>query len=292
MVGLTMAALLWASSFVVVKAAMGRYHPYMLIFGRLMVASICFLPLFFRWSRTFRLQPGALKYILFMTISEPCLYFLFEVAALKYTTASQAGMITAMLPLMVAVGAYIFLKEPLTPPIVVGFMMATGGTVWLSLTGRASETAPNPAWGNFLEFLAMICATGYILSAKKLTEKYNYSPLMITAIQALVGFFFYLPLLFLPSIDLSLHWEMGYLWAILYLGCFITMGAFWLYNYGISRIPAGQAAGFINLIPVFSVILGWLILSERFTTPQYFAAAIVIVGIYLSQLKWGRAKKR
>jgi drug/metabolite transporter (DMT)-like permease len=282
MLGLSLASLLWASSFVVLKAAMERYHPYMLIFGRLMVASVCFVPLFYR-RRHRRPKPGALKYILFMSICEPCLYFLFETAALQRTTASQAGMITAMLPLMVAIGAYLFLRERLTSPTLVGFSLAIAGAVWLSLTGEVTQSAPDPVRGNFLEFLAMICATGYILCVKRLTAGYGYSPLMITAVQALAGFIFYLPLIWLPGIDFSAHWEADFLWAILYLGAFITMGAYGLYNYGISRVTAGQAAAFINLIPIFSVLLGWFFLAERFTPPQYLAAAIILLGIYLSQ---------
>ncbi len=282
MAGLVLAALLWASSFVVLKAAMGRYHPYMLIFGRLMVASICFVPLFYR-RRHQRPRPGALKYILFMSLCEPCLYFLFEVAALQRTTASQAGMITAMLPLMVAVGAYLLLREKLTAPVLAGFSLAVTGVVWLSLTSEATQSAPDPVLGNFLEFLAMICATGYILSAKRLTTTFGYSPLMITAVQALMGFIFYLPLIFLPDIDFQLHWEPEFFWAVLYLGAFITMGAYGLYNYGISRVTAGQATAFINLIPIFSVLLGWLFLGERFSSSQYLAAAMILLGIYLSQ---------
>jgi drug/metabolite transporter (DMT)-like permease len=289
--GLALAALLWASSFVVLKAAMVRYHPYMLIFGRLMVASVCFVPLFYR-RRHLRPKPGALKYILLMAVCEPCLYFLFETAALQRTTASQAGMITAMLPLMVAVGAYLFLSERLTLPTLVGFSLAIVGAVWLSLTGEVTQSAPNPVWGNFLEFLAMICATGYILCVKRLTAGYGYSPLMITAVQALAGFVFYLPLIWLPSIDFSAHWEVDFLWAILYLGAFITMGAYGLYNYGISRVTAGQAAAFINLIPIFSVLLGWFFLDERFTPPQYLAAAVILLGIYLSQRGVPRHRSR
>ena len=48
-------------------------------------------------------------------------------------------------------------------------------------------------------------------------------------------------------------------------------------------IPASKASIFVNLIPVFTVILGWLILDERFTGAQYLASALVFIGIYVSQ---------
>lgn len=280
---LTLATLLWSTSFVVVKAALETYHPYMLIFGRMLVAALCFLPIIFRRRRNWVFKPGTLKMLLFMGICEPGLYFLLEVAALQHTTASQAGLITALLPLLVALGAFFYLKEKMTPTMVIGFSLAIAGACWLSLAGQPGRGAPDPVLGNFLEFLAMVCAAGYMLCAKRLIADFGYSPVMITAVQAVIGVFFYLPLLFLPGISLQAHWQSTYIWAIVYLGGFITVGAYGFYNFGMSRLPAGQAALFINLIPIFSVFFGWLVLGEAFTVAQYFAGAMILLGIYLSQ---------
>ncbi|MCP4745574.1 MAG: DMT family transporter [Desulfobacteraceae bacterium] len=283
MAALILGAMLWATSFVVLKAAIGKYHPYMVIFGRMMVATVIFLPVFYRYRHTWKIRSGSWSLILFMGFCEPCLYFLMEVAALERTTASQAGMITAMLPLMVALGSYIFLKERISTPMVIGFFMAVAGAIWLSLAGKPEPAAPNPILGNFLEFLAMVCATGYIICAKRLTGNLGYPPFMITAVQAMIGFVFYLPLLCLPGIDISFHFKFEFLWAILYLGAFITIGAYGFYNYGVSKVPASHAAVFINLIPVFSVIFARIFLGEKFNIHQYSAAAIILLGIFISQ---------
>jgi drug/metabolite transporter (DMT)-like permease len=61
------------------------------------------------------------------------------------------------------------------------------------------------------------------------------------------------------------------------------MGAYGLYNYAVSKVPASQASAFVNLIPVFTVILGRIILDEHFTAVQYVASAIVIAGVFMSQ---------
>ncbi len=273
--------ILWASSFVALKLAFRGYDPMVVIFGRMLVACFCFLPFMprFQAGNTFRRQD--LPTLLFMALCEPCLYFIFEARALELTTASQAGMITALLPLMVAVCARFVLKETLTGSMLTGFAMAITGAIWLSLAGEASVDAPRPLLGNFLEFLAMVCATGYIISLKRLTRR--YTPFFLTAIQAFVGAVFFLPFLGLPSTALPSHWTWGPTLAIIYLGAVITLGAYGLYNYGVSRIPASQASIFVNLIPVFTVFLGWLILDERFTGAQYLASALVFVGIYISQ---------
>jgi len=259
--GLIMAMVLWSSSFIALKLAFQGFHPMVVIFGRMFIASICFLCLFKALKgNTYR--RGDLKYILFMVICEPCLYFLFEAKALENTTASQAGMITAMLPLLVAISAGLLLKEVVTKKTFAGFFLAISGACLLSLNGAASVSAPHPALGNFYEFVAMVCATGYTITLKKLTERYN------------PGSFALVPFL-----------------SIIYLGVFVSVGAYGFYNYGVSKIPASQASAFVNLIPVFTVFLGWAILGEKFTPMQYLASALVFVGVFISQDKAARVEK-
>src|SRR5210317_1461960 len=89
--------LLWASSFVALKLAFRGYHPMQVIFGRMLIASLCFV-VFIPSFRKLNWRRQDVKYLLTMAVCEPCLYFLFEAKALELTSASQAGMITAMLP--------------------------------------------------------------------------------------------------------------------------------------------------------------------------------------------------
>ncbi len=281
---LTLAMVLWSSSFIALKLAFRSFDPMIVIFGRMAVASCCFLLFLNRFGKI-DYRRGDWKPILFMTLCEPCLYFLFEAHALTNTSAAQAGMICALLPLMVAVGARIFLKEGISARTWSGFLLAISGAVWLSISGTATDEAPNPALGNLLEFLAMVCATGYIITLKRLTAR--YSPILLTALQALAGTVFFLPILFLPATAWPTQLDGHGIMAIVYLGAFVTMGAYGCYNFGISRIPASQASAFVNLIPVFTVILGRLILNERFTPLQYPAAALIFIGIFLSQ-EFGR----
>jgi drug/metabolite transporter (DMT)-like permease len=63
----------------------------------------------------------------------------------------------------------------------------------------------------------------------------------------------------------------------------VTIGAYGMYNYGMSKIPAGQASSFINLIPVITLVMGLVLLDERLNWMQYAASALVIVGVYVSQ---------
>ena len=281
-ISLIIAMLLWASSFVALKLAFQGYHPMQVIFGRMAIASLCFV-VFIPTFRKINWRRRDLKYFLFMGICEPCLYFLFEAKALQLTSASQAGMITAMLPLLVAILAWSWLKESISRQTLAGFSLAVLGACWLSLASETSVSAPNPLLGNFYEFLAMVCAAGYTVSLKHLTN--NYPPLFLTAFQAFIGTLFFLPFLLLPDVGLTIVWETGPALAVIYLGTFITLGAYGCYNYSVSRIPASRAAGYINLIPVFGIILGMIILGDTLNLSQWLACGLVFCGVWLSSSK-------
>jgi drug/metabolite transporter (DMT)-like permease len=278
---LVLAMFLWASSFIALKFAFRTYDPLVVIFGRMLVASICFLIVAKRVTRSFQYQSGDYKLLLCMALCEPCLYFLFEAKAVENTTASQAGMITAMLPILVMIAAALILRERVSGRSWCGAATAVVGVCWLTLLSTPTDEAPNPLLGNFLEFLAMLCATGYTIALKALTKR--YTPFFLTALQAFAGCLFYLPLLFLPSTRVPGSFHLGPVLAVVYLGAVITLGAYGLYNYGLKHVPANKAASFVNLIPLFSVFMGWLLLGETFTAGQAAAGMAIIGGVYISQ---------
>jgi len=282
-IALWAAVLLWSSSFIALKLAFERFDPLVVIFGRMIVASLCFLFVFKRLRKSVTYLPGDWKLLLFMGVCEPGLYFVFEAYALTYTDASQAGMICALLPLMVAVCARYVLGESLTKRTLAGFGLAIVGAVILSTVADSTKTASNPLLGNFLEFLAMICACGYMIAFKRLMVR--YTSWFLTMIQAFIGAVFYSLLLLLPTTHLPTHIDVTGAAIIFYLGFFVTIMAYGLYNYGMSKIPAGQASSFINLIPVITLILGMVLLDERLNWMQYAASLVVVAGVFISQEK-------
>jgi drug/metabolite transporter (DMT)-like permease len=283
---LVVAMALWGSSFIALKVAFAELPAMWVIFGRMALGSLVFL-LAWRWRGRMHYRQGDWKYLLGLAACEPCLYFLFEALALEHTSASQAGMVTALLPLLVAVGAFIFLNERIARTTLAGFLLALFGAVWLSLAGSADEHAPNPLLGNFFELLAMLCAMGYTLLLKHLSAR--YSPFLLTAMVAFVGTLFFLPLALLGEPLPAQVSPLG-LAAVAYLGVLVTVGAYGLYNFGVSRLPASQASGFTNLIPVFTLVFAMLLLGERLNSMQLFAVLLVFTGVALSQWRSGTAQ--
>ncbi|MGU1562398.1 DMT family transporter [Pseudomonas aeruginosa] len=296
---LILAMALWGSSYVVLKVAFRELPPLWVIFGRMALGSLVFL-VAWRWRGRIDYRSGDWKYLLGLAVCEPCLYFLCESFALQYTSAAQAGMITALLPLLVAVGAWLLLHERIGRMTWIGFGLAVLGSIWLSLAGEPDLHAPQPLLGNFFELLAMLCATGYTLLLKHLSAR--YSAFALTAMQAFVGTLFFLPLALgsahLPSppsalgglgrsararADLPSQPSALGIQAVVYLGVVVTVGAYGLYNFGVGRLPASQASGFINLIPVFTLVFASLFLGETLNGPQMLAAGLVFIGVAISQ---------
>ncbi|MDA7848327.1 DMT family transporter [Sulfurospirillum sp.] len=282
------AMMVWASSFIALKSAIGPIGPMSVIFGRMFVASLCFL-YFIKSFLKLEFTKSDIKYIALMAMFEPCMYFIFEAKALQYTTAGQAGMITSMMPLITAIGAGIVLKEVISKKLIVGSLLAVSGAVWLSLSANGSESASNPLLGNTLEFFAMVCGAGYAISIKHLTKK--FSALFLTAIQAFIGCIFFLPFALWEYNTMVMDFNQEAILWVVYLGVFVTLGGYGLFNYALSRVEASKASMFINLIPVFTLLFAFLILGEKLSFIEMIASLIILSGVFITQIPTERIKQ-
>ncbi|MFK5881498.1 MAG: DMT family transporter [Sulfurospirillum sp.] len=283
------AMMVWASSFIALKSAIGPMGPMAVIFGRMLFASACFI-YFIKDFLKLKFTKSDMKYIAIMTIFEPCMYFIFEAKALQNTSAAQAGMITSMMPLITAIGAGIVLKEIITKKVVIGAVLAVIGSIWLSLSANIATNAINPLLGNSLEFLAMVCGAGYAISSRHLSSK--FSPLFLTAIQAFIGAIFFLPFALFEYSSIGMHITLNAALWTAYLGVVVTIGGYGMFNLALSRMEASKAAVYINLIPVFTVILAFLILGEKLTFFQIIASAIILSGVFISQIPTVKLRRK
>lgn len=277
-----LATILWGGSYVAMKFALQCFHPMMMIFLLLVVSSatfVLFLPSL--WKKQKYVQ-GDWKVFLVLVLCEPCLYYIFEGYALKYTSASQAGMLSAMLPIFVGVFGYFLLKEKLKLSAWIGCIIAIFGVVWLSIGAVANEHAINPLLGNTLQICGMVVAALYAICVRRLSS--GYTPMFITAAQAWAGAIFFSPVLFIPNISLPDNNTTFLAWiSIIYLGIGVSFGAYSLYSFSISRMSAAKASMFMNLIPVFALIFGIALLGEHLTIIQYIASSLVLGGVIISQ---------
>ena len=180
--------------------------------------------------------------------------------------------------------AFLFLGERNSPWSLFGIIM--------SLTGIAVLIGGEPhfRWepgghllGDLLIFGAAVSAALYIVLARDLGR--TYSALAITSMQTLYGALFY---------ALPFFWELSRInWsdisnrslvALLYLTLFATFGAFFCYNYSLTKVSASKAAVFVNGIPVVTALAAWALLGETLTMFQVGGGLLVLLGVYLTNL--------
>jgi len=284
--GLLLAMLIWGSSYVAMKIALQAYDPSVILFARMAIASLLFL---FGW-RTLRFSTCRQdwKWLLALGLCEPCLYLTCEAHALVYTTSSQAGLITALLPVFVTIAAHVVFHERIGKGMLAGFVVALSGIAVLTVRSSVSEHAPNPMLGNLLQLFAMGWATGYTMLVKHLGA--HYSAVTLSAFQMFMGTLFFAPMLLLPSTNLPSAFPAIPTLAVLYLGGCVTVLAYSFYNHALRHISAIKVSAAVNLIPVFALLFGRLVLNEHLSPPQWFGIGLVVLGIMLSSFSGSMAK--
>ena len=91
---LIIATFLWGSSFIALKYSIDVYDSAFVIFFSMLTTLVICLFLW-PWVKKFDYQKGDWKFLLSMSLAEPCLYFLFEGHAMQYTSAYQAGILVS-----------------------------------------------------------------------------------------------------------------------------------------------------------------------------------------------------
>ena len=274
------AVVLWGASFSTMRIALQDLHPLSVMWLRMIIALACILPLY-RTVSLSAYRKGDWKLLLAAVIFQPCLYFWLESAALGLTTSAQAGIISASVPLLVAVAAWMILKEPMSTRVTAGLLLSVAGVTVLTLGGQATESAPSPLLGNSMEFLAMVCAAANMILIRILGRRYDAWTL--TVMQVVTGCLFFSPgigyLMEVPAGTFDLQLVL----ILAFLGAGVTLGAFSLYNWAITRMPASTASAHINLIPVVAVGCGFAFLGETMNPLQMAAACVVLFSVLMTQ---------
>ena len=276
------AVLFWGVSFMATKTALeAGFTPMTVVWLRMAIASIAFAP-FWRHLPRPRRQPGDLTWLGLACLLQAGIYYLAENYAITMTTSSQAGVISAIVPLLVAAGAWLFLHEHISARTIGGIVVSMVGVVALSAGATAGASAPNPALGNALEVLAMVSAAGATIALKHLLGRWD--PWLLTGIQSLFGAVFFLPGALMSNPATWTHVSAVGWAAVAYLGVFVSLGAFGLYNMAMARMPASRAAIAINAVPLVALLAGWLVLDELLSILQVAGCVAIAAGVALAQI--------
>jgi len=295
--------LLWGFSFISIKESLPVFPPMTLGSVRFIIA-IAALFLMYRFSPEWRGANKTLKSDMFLLIgsglSGVTFYFFFENNGVMRVTASEASIITATIPVLTMIADWLAAKSSFQRKRADGNECDSishnnaprlGWQSWLgafiSIAGVAlvagiSFSLSGSISGYVYMGGAALCWVAYSLLTRPLFDR-KRSRLYIVFWQNFFGFLGLLPFAMLeyknwgdPTLPVMLH--------VLFLALGCSALGYWLYAYAMEALGVSTTSVFINLIPVVTVIAGFIVLHERLTLLQGAGAALVLAGVYLTIL--------
>ena len=274
---LTILALFWASAFFNIKIATYSYGPLTIaflriFFGAIPVVLLCYL-------KKIKIEAFSKDWYWFAAIGIINLVIPFFLIAygVQKVQSNLAAILMASTPLTAAGLAHFFIKnEKINFVKSLGILIGFSGIVFLFFDNILINE--NNIFSAFLIlFGSCFYVVGGLLTLKisnKKNENVTASILIWGTLVLLpVSLFFEQPWNLTPRLDSTL--------ALIYLGIFST-GIAWLLRFYILKhnglVFQAQVA---YLIPIFGVILGFLILNEAITPKVIITLIAVIIGIYI-----------
>ncbi len=275
--------LFWGLSFVWSKIVFKYYDPLTTIFLRL-ILSTAFLLAYMGVFRMFeKIRKKDIKLFLLCSLFNPFLYFIGENFGLKLTTPTISAVVIATIPLFTPLAARFVVRERLTLLNYAGIIISfTGIVLMLAKPDMTLEADPS---GIFLLLLAVFSAVIYSVLIKKLVTMYR--PITIITYQNVVGIVLFFPFFLIFGLEnfLSTRPTPELVSSLLLLSVFASSLAFIFFTKGIRELGVSKANVFSNLIPVFTGIFSYILVSERFNAQKMIGMLIIMTGILVAQIK-------
>jgi len=274
--------LLWGLNYPVIKVTNRGLAPVFNSLLRSMIASVLgigyclFLkqPLFHRDIRLFH---GFIVGLLF-GLEFICIYI-----ALMYTDAARCGIFINLSPFVVAIGAYLIVKEKLHAWQIAGLILAFLGA-YLVLQGKPRTWSRTMLAGDVLAILAAVfwgATTVYI--KKYLAERVH--PIH-TFLYQLV---FSIPIILVFALALEPRWVIGItpgiVAGVIYSSVVVAFASYLTWFKLIHAYPISKLAVFTFLTPVFGTAAGGIFLKEQMTSGLIVGLCLVCAGIYATNYR-------
>ena len=133
--------------------------------------------------------------------------------------------------------------------------------------------------GSLILLFAAFCWSLFFILQKPLLR--SYAPIEVTCYSVWIGTLilcFFLPGVF-GAME-SASWAATL--AVIYLGVFPTVVAYWSWSYVLARVPASRAAIYTYLVPVLSALMASVWIGERPTLVFGIGAALALLGVRMA----------
>lgn len=276
--------ILFGFSYVVTRSAVTEVSTATLLSWRFGVAFIVFLVL--RLCRVIKIDLCGKRIgrLLALGLAQPVLYYVLEAFGVKYTSASEAGMLVAAAPIVAMILAAVFLRQKPTKLQIVAIPATVAGVAMI-VFGSGYQAGGSQPVGYVFLILSMFAGNSFlVLSALAegftAIEKTYVMMAMGAAVYGAWGLIEHL------AAGTATQWlalpfsNPAFGGAVLYLGVGCSCVAFALENFAVGTIGVTRAASFGGLITLVTVVCGVTILREPFSWLQAAGGAVVLLGVY------------
>ena len=276
------AMIFWSFSFIWTRVAILSFPPVTLITLRLLIASFLLYSISKSAGKFQKLKKKDVKWFLLLAFFEPYMYYMGETFGLTMVEATLASVIIATIPLFAPILAYILIREKISFSNITGILVSLSG-VFIVIYRPGSGLNASPL-GVGLLFLAVFSAICYTTTLRKISTE--YSTFNVIFYQSFFGLLYFIPTFL--TLDFK-HISMikvstEGITALFMLSVFASVIAFVLFAWAVRKMGVAKTNAFVNLIPVFTALFAWFIIGERITLLQWIGIAIVVSGLFVSQL--------
>ena len=208
-------------------------------------------------------------------------FILFAFSA-RSVNAGVLAVLNASVPMISGFIASVFFKDRLSKKQILGLVIGVIGVMILMSENLFGGQGAGSGSGLLPMGYALLACVGYALGAN-ITRNYleNVSPVAITAGSLIIASVIMLPVAvyefpYGKSISLT-AWI-----SVICIGVFSTAIALIFMNQLIKSIGPVRATSITLVIPIFAIILGYLLLGEALDTPAIIGSIMILFGTYLS----------
>lgn len=276
--------LIWGSTYLLNKIAVGQLEPFMLAGVRFLSASFLMFLIVKVSSKSLKvtliqLKNAAIAGFLFLAIGNGVVVW-----ALSYVDSGLAALTIASQPLIVLLLLWILENKRIKLFSWVGVFVGLIG-MYLLISQNQITSSPESLKG-ILMIIGCVITWGYAsIFVGKAELPNNY--LVNSAYQMFFGSLW----LILMSMIKQEHWinpyewEINVKWSMLGLVIFGSIVAFTSFNYLLRTVSPEKVATSTYINPIVAMILGYLVLKETISSQSVVAAVVLLTGVYFINMK-------
>ncbi len=260
--------------------------PLPIAIGRFGIAVIA-LYLWARWTEGGlpRLSLLQLMQTLLLGLTGVCLYNLFFLVSLSEMSASRTATFVALNPVVVSLLMFVLFRERLSLGRWAGIGLTLLGALLVisrgNLTALVGNVESSFGRGEIAMSMAVLSWALYTIIGRNALK--GLSPLSATTYAAIWGLALLVgAYVVIPAPDIQDAMSARGLAAILYLGIGGTVVPFLWYYRGVAEIGPARTSVFTNLVPVFGVLFGVVLLGEPLLMSMIVGGGLVVVGVILT----------